>query len=48
MSQKNENNEKNLNQESSAADNKPKVIIKKIMHLITIMMIIKLQQLLRK
>ena len=29
MSQKNENNEKNLNQESSAADNKPKVIIKK-------------------
>ncbi|MEI0517926.1 translation initiation factor IF-2 [Brachyspira murdochii] len=29
MSQKNENNEKNLNQESSQADNKPKVIIKK-------------------
>ena len=29
MSQKNETNEKNLNQESSAVDNKPKVIIKK-------------------
>ena len=29
MSQKNENNEKNLNQESSQADNKPKIIVKK-------------------
>ena len=29
MSQKNENNEKNINQENSIADNKPKVIIKK-------------------